>query len=212
VPPASRNPGRGTGTASAPADCGWGASAAAGPASYTVAATNSIGAGTPSQPVSVTWTTPPPGGADYCGAYNDVVEVALPWGGTIDTRAIGGMRPGTIIVGRLTVPVGASLTLPGQIRFVEYVDLQAQRQATLSTSKCDFRGSESVGLRCQSGGPGLPMACSGDINPHIVFGPSTPAVVVPGQTYYYNLRNRDWYSGQNQCGATCNGRIEVAAP
>jgi len=54
-------------------------STVAGPVTYKVAATNVIGAGAPSQPVSVTWTPTPPGGADYCGGYSDVVEFALPW-------------------------------------------------------------------------------------------------------------------------------------
>jgi len=189
-------------------------SAAAGPASYTVAATNSIGAGTPSQPVSVTWTTPPPGGADYCGAYNDVVEVALPWGGTVDTKDIGGMRPGTIIVGRFTVPANASVAGAGQVRFVEYIDGQAMRQMTVSSSKCDFRGFvPGVASPVDPTSTNFPMSWSNDINPFVVYGGSTAARLQPGQTYYFNLRNVNWVSGMGSCSTgTCNGRFQVATP
>ena len=189
-------------------------SAVAGPASYTVAATNSIGAGTPSQPVSVTWTTPPPGGADYCGAYNDVVEVALPWGGTVDTKDIGGMRPGTIIVGRFTVPANASVAGAGQVRFVEYIDGQAMRQMTVSSSKCDFRGFvPGVASPVDPTSTSFPMAWSNDINPFVVYGASTAARLQPGQTYYFNLRNVNWVTGTGSCSTgTCNGRFQVATP
>jgi hypothetical protein len=189
-------------------------SAAAGPASYTVAATNSIGAGTPSQPVAVTWTTPPAGGANYCGAYSDVVEVALPWGGTVDTVSIGGMRPGTIIVGRLTVPAGASVAGVGQVRFVEYIDGQAYRQMTVSSNKCDFRGFVPGGASpVDPTSTNFPMAWSNDINPFIVYGASTAARLQPGQTYYFNLRNVNWVTGSGSCSTgTCNGRFQVATP
>ena len=151
-------------------------STVAGPASYTVAATNGFGAGTTSQPVSVTWTTPPPGGADYCASYGDVVEVALPWGGTVDTKDIGGMRPGTIIVGRFTVPANASVAGAGQVRFVEYVDGQAMRQMTVSSSKCDFRGFvPGVASPVDPTSTNFPMAWSNDINPFVVYGASTAA-------------------------------------
>jgi hypothetical protein len=185
-----------------------------GSASYTVAATNSIGAGTPSQPVSVTWTTPPAGGADYCASYGDVVEVALPWGGTVDTRNIGGMRPGTIIVGRFTVPPGASVAGTGQVRFVEYIDGQAMRQMTVSSSKCDFRGFVAgVASPVDPTSTNFPMAWSNDINPQIVYGASTAARLQPGQTYYFNLRNVNWVSGTGSCSTgTCNGRFQVATP
>jgi len=189
-------------------------SAAVGPASYTVGATNSIGAGTPSQPLSVTWTTPPAGGADYCGAYNDVIEVALPWGGTVDTKDIGGMRPSTIIVGRFTVPAGASVAGTGQVRFVEYIDGQAMRQMTVSSSKCDFRGfAPGVASPVDPTSTNFPMAWSNDINPFVVYGASTAARLQPGRTYYFNLRNVNWVNGAGSCSTgTCNGRFQVATP
>ena len=195
-------------------------SATAGTASYTVAATNVIGAGTASQPVTVTWTTPPPAGADYCGAYNDVVEFALPWptpsspNGTVLTSAIGGMRPGTIMVGRLTIPAGANVAGTGQVRFVEYVDGQAQRQMTVSTSKCDFRGFVAGSASpTDPTSVNYPMAWSNDINPIIFFGSTTPAKLQAGQTYYFNLRNVNWVTGGGSCTTgTCNGLFQVATP
>jgi hypothetical protein len=195
-------------------------SAVTGAASYTVAATNSIGAGTQSQPVTVTWTTPPPAGADYCGAYGDVVEFALPWptpsspNGTVLTSAVGGMRPTTILVGRLTIPAGANVTGTGQVRFVEYVDGQAQRQMTVSTSKCDFRGFvPGSASPTDPTGTNYPMTWSNDINPAINFGSTTSARLQAGQTYYFNLRNVNWVNGTGSCSTgTCNGRFQVATP
>jgi hypothetical protein len=195
-------------------------SSTAGPASYSVGGTNLLGAGPASPPVTVTWTQPPPGGADFCGAYADVVEVTLPWptpanpNGTVLTRDIGGMRPSTIIVGRLTVPATANVTGTGQVRFVEYVDGQAQRQMTASTNKCDFRGfSPGSASPVDPTSANYPMSWSNDINPIIFFGSSTAVRIQPGQTYYFNLRNVDWASGTSSCQTTtCNGLIQVATP
>lgn len=187
-------------------------STSTGPASYTVGATNVIGAGAPSQPVSVTWTTPPPGGADYCGAYSDVVEVALPWGGTVDTSRVGGMRPDTVIVGRLTVPAGVPTT--GQVRFVEYVDGQADRVMSLSTSKCDFRGFVAgAASQTDPTGTNYPMKWSNDINPQILFGYAGQPQLQAGRTYYFNIRNVNWVTGAGSCfKSTCNGRIQISTP
>jgi hypothetical protein len=39
------------------------------------------------------------------------------------------------------------------------------------------------------------------------------AVLTPGQTYYVNLRNMNWVTGQPSCFiTTCNGRFEIATP
>ncbi len=186
-----------------------------GPASYTVAATNGFGAGTASQPVSVNWTTPPPGGADYCASYGDVIEVALPWGGAVvDTKAAGGMRPGTIFVGRLTVPLGANVSGTGQVRFYEYVDDDVERNMSVSSSKCDFRGFV-VGAASLTDptSTNYPMSWSNGKQPQIFFGSSAAAKLQPGQTYYFNLRNVNWASGTGSCStATCNGQFFVATP
>ena len=61
------------------------------------------------------------------------------------------------------------------------------------------------------------MAWSGGFYPNIQFvlpGMSgTQAKLVPGQTYYLNLRNADFYSGQVSCAtATCNVRITLNTP
>jgi hypothetical protein len=187
-------------------------SATTGTASYTVAATNVIGAGSPSQPVTVTWMTPPPAGANYCGGA-DVVEVALPWpGGVVDTRAAGGLRPDTIFVGRLTIPAAAS----GQVRFYEYIDDTFDRVMTLSTSKCDFRGFVA-GARSPTDptGTNYPMQWSNGMQTKITFGPGEAVQLVPGQTYYINLRNWNWVTGTASCAntksGTCNGQFFVGA-
>jgi hypothetical protein len=39
------------------------------------------------------------------------------------------------------------------------------------------------------------------------------AVLTPGQTYYFNLRNINWVNGSGSCSTgTCNGRFQVATP
>lgn len=186
-----------------------------GPASYTVAATNSIGAGTQSQPVSVTWTTPPPGGADYCSAFPAVTEVPLPWGTgnlRVDVTEYGGFAGNGIVVGRITVPTtyaGGTVS----IKFYEWVPNIAgnQRVMNISRSKCDWRGFvvNSRSLTDPSG-TNYPYQWSNDLSPQVIVGSGELA---PGQTYYVNVRNVDWSTGEQSCSlGNCGGAFNVSAP
>ena len=174
------------------------------------------------------WTTPPTTvavsgstvSAGFCSQYSKVMIVDLPWGGTVDTAASPpGFEADMVFVGRLAVPATATSSVgPGQVRFVEYVDGQAQRVMSLSTEACDFRGfTPGTPSATDPTGTNYPIKWSNDINPVIQYQlhPSLfNAVLTPGKTYYFNIRNIDWSAGgRPSClTATCNGRFQVATP
>jgi len=191
-------------------------SAAEGPASYTVAAANSIGAGAVSPPKTVTWTAPPAGGADFCSSYANVTEIRLPWGvGRLDVTQYGGFAGNGVIVGRFDVPASYTGGL-GNIRFFEWVPNIAgnMRNMNISRSKCDFRGF-NVGSASATDptGANYPMQWSNDLQPSLFFGATTATRLVAGQTYYVNVRNVDWSTGQLSCTlSNCGGAFSITAP
>lgn len=204
-----------TGCNSTGATCQAQASAL-GPASYAVTATNSLGTSAAAS-TSVTWTTPPPSGADFCGQYTNVVRANLVWGGYIDTNQNGNFPASAIFVGRITVPQNATGTLPGFVSVVEYIDGQASRTMTISPSSCDFRGfTPGQGATVDPTGANNPMSWSFGIYPNSQIGLAGMTgnfpKLEPGRTYYVNIRNRD-YSGADSCQTTnCNVRITVNRP
>jgi hypothetical protein len=170
----------------------------------------------PPTTVSVSGTTV---SAGFCSQFAKVQIIDLPWGGTVDTSGFPpGFEPDMILVGRLTVPAGAtSVTTPGQVRFVEYVDGQAQRVMNISTEACDFRGFVAgAASQTDPTGANYPMRWSNDINPQIFYQLHPGlfnAVLTPGKTYYINLRNMNWVNGAQSCfTTTCNGRFQIATP
>jgi hypothetical protein len=170
----------------------------------------------PPTTVSVSGTTVTAG---FCSQFAKVTIVDLPWGGTVDTAGTPpGFEPDMIFVGRLAVPAGAtSVTSPGQVRFVEYVDGQAQRVMNISTEACDFRGFiPGSASQTDPAGINYPMKWSNDINPAVLFQMQPGlfnAVLTPGKTYYVNLRNMNWVTGGQSCFTqTCNGRFQIATP
>lgn len=204
-----------TGCNSSTATC-QASSSTLGPASYSVSATNSFGPGSPAS-TNVTWTNPPPSGADFCGQYPNVVRANLVWGGYFDTYQNTNFPASAIFVGRITVPQTATGTTPGVVSVVEYVDGQASRTMTISPSSCDFRGfSPGQGVTVDPTGANNPMSWSFGINPNSQIGlagmtGSFPKLE-PGRTYYVNIRNRD-FSGIDSCQtANCNVRITVNRP
>ena len=199
-------------------------STVAGPVTYKVAATNVIGGGATSQPVTVTWTTPPPGGVDYCSSYSNVTRIDLPWDSQIDSYPHGGFAAGGVLVGRLVVPANATATtFPGTISLVEFApDLApTERLMSLSSSACDFRGyalGSSVLPPSDPLGVSAPLAWSGGFYPNISFQFSSmnnprAAKLVPGKTYYVNVRNLSFSTGSVSCQtASCNVRMTMNAP
>lgn len=155
-----------------------------------------------------------------CVGLPDVVTFDFVWAtsSSVLTSQVGGVRPGTIVVGRLTVPPTATMpsAQAGQVRFVEYIDGQAQRQMTVSAFPCDFRGFiPGSASRTDPTGLNFPMTWSNDINTQIIFQLTPPGTVVlqPGRTWYVNLRNVDWVTGMPSCQtASCNGLFNFFAP
>ena len=195
------------------------ASAHTGGVTYSVSATNEIGTG-PQTSITLTWGPPPPVGADFCGNFSDVKRVDLVWGGQFTTtNPDGGFEDDQILVGRLRVPANATGTsTPGLISAAEFINGPAERTMTLSPSACDFRGFQpDVFPTPDPTGAASPMGWSFGINPSMQFAlagmPGNRPKLVPGQTYYVNIRNRAFSGGDVSCTtAECNLRITVNVP
>jgi hypothetical protein len=169
-----------------------------------VTATNAYGSGQGSKLVN--WGTAPPVGSDFCSQYTSVVRATLPWGGYLDTHQNGGFPAGGVFVGILTVP--SNYTGTGvNVGFVEFIDGQARRIMSVSPSACDFRTfvpGQPPTLRSDPSGATAPMAWDLGINPE------TTVPLVPGRTYYVNVRNVDFYTGAISCTTgNCNIRMTV---
>jgi hypothetical protein len=190
------------------------ANAGAQPVQYTYDVTACNGSSC-AAPVSTTFSVGGTQATGDCSQYSDVVQVDLGYPGIIDTPSIGGLRPNTMFVGKFTVPAGA--TMPGgqlgRVTGVEWVDPPAYRVASLSTRACDFRGFTpgQAPLGDPTGTTG-PLAWTWGMAPTIWYqlldGVSPSYVkLVPGQTYYFNVRTIDIGSGLTSCyTSTCNMR------
>jgi hypothetical protein len=158
--------------------------------------------------------------ADLCSGCGDVMRIDLTWDGTtlVETREGGRLRPGTVVAARLRFPANASsLQRLGQVRLYEHVDAPADRQLTVSTSGCDFRGFfAGSASRTDPTSATAPMAWSNDQTPALIFDinvGTAPIRLLTGQTYYFNLRNVNWFSGMTSCEmGTCNGRFQFTTP
>ena len=148
--------------------------ATAGIVTYGVTATNQIGT-SPLATVDVTWQT---GSGSYCGQYSDVKYIDIPWGSTAryKTTDVGGFPQDRIIVVSITVPSSAaSYPIVGNTAFAEWQGPPARRVMTLSASACDFVA---------------PMDSGSGASPFIGWNVGKPPnSLVPGRTYYFNLRN-----------------------
>ena len=190
-----------------------------GTVTYSVTATNVFGQSPPAS-ITLTWQTPPPTGADFCGNYPKVKHVDLLWGGQLTTNDPGGgYEHDEVLVGRIRVPSNATASsASGVVSAVEYVDGPAARIMSLSPSSCDFRGFQAgVYPTPDPSGASRPIAWGFGINPSIQFGlsttPGSHPKLVPGQTYYINIRNREFSTGSPSCPtAECNLRITVNPP
>jgi Repeat of unknown function (DUF5648) len=194
-----------------------------GSVTYSVTANNVFG---PSAPASLTlnWGQPPPTGANFCGNFANVKFVDLVWGGQFTTNVDPnsgqkGFEDDMILVGRLRVPANATGTSsPGVVSAVEYINGPAARTMSLSPSSCDFRGFQpGVFPTPDPTGATKPMAWGFGINPSIQFAltgmPGGHAKLFPGETYYINIRNREFSSTAISCPtAECNMRITVNRP
>jgi hypothetical protein len=164
-------------------------SANAGVVTYGVTATNGIGT-SPLATVDVTWSKST-GGGNFCGPNTAYVDI--PWGSTTRylTTAYGGFPQGKVFVFSITVPANAPHSGSGQVFApAEYQGPPTARSMTLSENMCDF----SSYLDAASGTAPL-------ISFNVSSGPG--AVLTPGKTYYFNLRN-------DNCGqASCDMSVSI---
>lgn len=181
-------------------------SANAGSVTYSVTANNNIGNSAPAS-VTVNWqqsSTP----SDLCSAYPDVLYVTLPWGGFVNTSGPTGFKANGVLVGVLSVPSGAASTpgVQGQLQGTEYVDPPVDRTATLATRACDFGQGGSVLKTAYGQRPQILFTVTGTAF-------STPQLL-PGNTYYFNIRNYSQGLQANSCTSsqTCNMQIQVSPP
>ena len=190
-----------------------------GPASYSVVASNASGPGA-SASITLNWQTPPPPGSDLCGAYSRVMRIDTLWGGFVDTNDPGGgLEDDMVLAARIVVPSTATGTsIPGIISAVERVDAPVARVMSISRSACDFRGFTPGSLPpTDPTGMNYPIAWSFGNSPSVQFLLSTMAgphaKLVPGQTYYVNIRHTELSTGANSCpGPECNVRVQVDPP
>jgi hypothetical protein len=192
---------------------------------FGVTPSNGAGNGnTASTTVSVAGTSTT---VDFCSTYTNVIVVDLPWGGQlIRNDSVGAFVPNGVLVGRFTVPATATSApgAKGYATFFEYVDTSYYRQASLSTKACDFRGAALTSTGSYSidaTGTNYPLFWGFGLQPSIWYTingtASGAAALIPGQTYYYNIRNYSPYAnggnGGTSCSnSTCNGAFTLSTP
>ena len=155
------------------------------------------------------------GGTGMCAGLPNVVMLDVPWGGTVTTRGAGTtFQANGMVVAKFTVPAGYTTTpgFKGKVQAAEYGDPAVYRQTSLSTQACDFRGAATRTTDSYITDP------TGTNNP-LKFGFGNTAIVeftvtgtalftpqlVPGQTYYYNIRNWSPYANGGAGGISCTG-------
>ena len=173
-------------------------SGTAGSQTYSVTATNVIGASSPAS-VTVNWqqsTTPP----DFCSNYSNVISTVVPWGSspTIYTKDFGSLNANGVAVVAVVIPSTLSSADWGRLQWAEYIDPRGDRQVSLSRSPCDFRSPDPTG---QNG----PMVMTGGVSGDVYWNLGTPRFGYPeghvtaGTTVYVNLRT------PSGCGSgSCN--------
>lgn len=115
----------------------------------------------------------------------------------------------TIMVSRFTVPTDAALTPQSLLdaSIAEYDGPPTFRRSTLSTRPCDFRPVDPTGERG-------PMALSQGVTATILHPiGGAPTQVVPGRTYFINVKNwaQDFNDGAGgpSCQANTNCRASI---
>jgi hypothetical protein len=194
---------------------------------FTVTPSNSAGSGnTASATVTVAGSSG--GGGSFCDQYKNVIYLDVPWGGVADTRSAGSnFLPNGVLVARFTVPATwvNSPGSVGKVQAAEYGDPPTYRQASLSSSACDFRGAATGRydqyFRDTTGQQPYPLqwafgntaVAEFTVTGNALFRPQ----LTPGKMYYYNVRNWNPYgnggTGSISCGgASCNVIISINTP
>jgi hypothetical protein len=186
----------------------------AGIKAYSVSASNAGGT-SPSALVNIDWQSMPPVPPGFCGAFPSYLFTDDGWAGTrlitsLFTDPPGFAADGAWVV-KFTVPPDASSTRLGRFDVAEYNGPATSRHMTLSRVPCDFRAVDPTG----SNGP---LAADFDSSVHINFqlGSSSTigvAGLVPGETYYVNVRNWQPETSSVSCTqARCDAFMDVTLP
>lgn len=198
------------GCASTSATCQTTATAT-GRVTYSVSGRNAYGTGTAAT-ASVNWV-PAGTASDFCAAYPIVVRRSIGWGDNSRMLTAGwddnqGFRAQAVLVLSFTVPTyPVAYAIAGNSSISEYQDPATSRQLTLSRSACDFRGTDGAGANG-------PYATSFGNTALVAWNVGAgPASLVPGETYYLNIRNYSPDLGGLSCfRSTCNAAIVTNWP
>jgi hypothetical protein len=156
-------------------------------------------------------------GVDCTSAgFTKTILVDVPWGapGSIITyrtqdAPFNGFTGTTALVIRFTAPAGAPATSSyGHITSAEYVDPPTARTAVLSTNACDFTNTIGSPYYAQYGSTidlslrvgGVPVYAYHDLR------------MVPGTTYYLNVKNYNAVGSPTCSAGTCNMIINWQQP
>lgn len=179
-----------------------------GPQNYSVTASNvQFGAGAPAL-TTVNWQQAI-GGQDFCGSYQNVVRLSKGWGDNspIYTYTAGNFAANGVVVVSFVAGAGPSYRNAGSTQVAEYNGPPTFRQINLSKSSCDFRSVDPTG----ASGP-FTMA-QNSLSPQVFWNVGAPPVsLVPGQTYYVNIRNWSDLIGGTCQTASCNAIIQFNWP
>ena len=99
-----------------------------------------------------------------------------------------------------------SFPTAGKVSFAEYGDPPTIRQMTISKSRCDFRPVDATGANG-------PLGKSESSQPLVFFNSgAAPLNLVPGTTYYVNIRNFSSDIGTTCTTGACNGSVTFDWP
>jgi hypothetical protein len=186
---------------------------AAGVHPYTVVARNFGGSGEAA--LAIVWSAGPPPAAGFCGSFPSylVSDVGTTTGRVHSTFM---PSPGFAWNGawsiRFTVPPTMGAGQVGRMAGGEFIGPPTFRDATISNLPCDFRAVDPTGVN------GPYSRTSGiSVSNAFVVDPSQPGlpVLVPGGTYYYNVRNYQPIDGTITCSSSlgrCDAYVDSILP
>jgi len=161
---------------------------------------------------TVSTTVPPLAGTDVisCPGFPEgTLVIDLPWvnASLLTQNFGGGFRGQGAMVLRFTVPAGTSPTsVAGQLRMNEYADPAAARYAVFSTKACDFSGQYGASL------PALATGISINFSMAVTTAQYGQIKLLPGTTYFVNVRNTNTAGGASCFHPTCNMVINWFIP
>lgn len=138
------------------------------------------------------------GGTDYCPS-SGVIRETIPWQAKSWTVALSNQ---TVYAGAFTVPAAFNGRAgAGNFNISEYTGAPASREVTISPSACDFRAGA-----IDTTGNNAPMSRKFGSTTISYFNTvnlgTVGATLVPGRTYYLNIRNKT-NTGMDSCLGNC---------